>query len=45
MTSVKKERPLDGMRVIEMGQLIAGPFTGSMLGYFGAEVILSLIHI
>ncbi|HJL80124.1 MAG: CaiB/BaiF CoA-transferase family protein [Gammaproteobacteria bacterium] len=39
MTSVKKERPLDGMRVIEMGQLIAGPFTGSMLGYFGAEVI------
>ena len=27
------------MRVIEMGQLIAGPFTGSVLGYFGAEVI------
>jgi len=30
---------LSGMRVIEMGQLIAGPFTGSVLGYFGAEVI------
>ena len=39
MTSVNKNRPLDGMRVIEMGQLIAGPFTGSVLGYFGAEVI------
>ena len=39
MTSVNKKRPLDGMRVIEMGQLIAGPFTGSVLGYFGAEVI------
>ena len=31
--------PLTGYRVIELGQLIAGPFTGSMLGYFGAEVI------
>ena len=32
-------RPLDGVRVLEMGQLIAGPFTTSVLGYFGAEVI------
>ncbi len=32
-------RPLDGIRVLEMGQLIAGPFAGCMLGYFGAEVI------
>ena len=32
-------RPLDGIRVLEMGQLIAGPFAGSVLGYFGAEVI------
>ena len=32
-------KPLDGMRVIEMGQLIAGPFTGSVLAYYGAEVI------
>ena len=31
--------PLAGLRVIEMGQLIAGPFAGSILGYFGAEVI------
>jgi crotonobetainyl-CoA:carnitine CoA-transferase CaiB-like acyl-CoA transferase len=32
-------RPLDGIRVLELGQLIAGPFAGCMLGYFGAEVI------
>jgi formyl-CoA transferase len=30
---------LDGVRVIEMGQLIAGPFAGKTLGEFGAEVI------
>lgn len=33
------ERPLEGIRVIEMGQLLAGPFTGTILAYFGAEVI------
>jgi crotonobetainyl-CoA:carnitine CoA-transferase CaiB-like acyl-CoA transferase len=32
-------RPLEGVRVLEVGQLIAGPFTGSVLAYFGAEVI------
>ncbi len=32
-------RPLDGIKVIEMGQLIAGPFAGTLLAYFGAEVI------
>ena len=31
--------PLAGIRVIELGQLLAGPFAGCMLGYFGAEVI------
>jgi len=31
--------PLAGFRVIELGQLLAGPFAGCMLGYFGAEVI------
>ncbi len=30
---------LKGMRVVEMGQLIAGPFCGKTLGEFGAEVI------
>ena len=31
--------PLDGIKILEMGQLLAGPFTGCILGYFGAEVI------
>ncbi len=31
--------PLKGVRVIELGQLIAGPFCGKTLGDFGAEVI------
>ncbi|MEM1092043.1 MAG: CoA transferase, partial [Pseudomonadota bacterium] len=31
--------PLAGIRVIELGQILAGPFTTTMLGYFGAEVI------
>ena len=30
---------LAGVRVLELGQLIAGPFAGKMLGDFGAEVI------
>ena len=30
---------LAGIRVIEMGQLIAGPFAGKTLGEFGADVI------
>ena len=30
---------LRGLRVVEMGQLIAGPFAGKTLGDFGAEVI------
>lgn len=32
-------RPLTGLRVIEMGTLIAGPFAAKTLGDFGAEVI------
>jgi formyl-CoA transferase len=32
-------KPLEDVRVLELGQLIAGPFTGSMLANFGAEVI------
>ncbi|MFP5440453.1 MAG: CaiB/BaiF CoA transferase family protein [Gammaproteobacteria bacterium] len=35
----RTRRPLEGIRVIEVGQLLAGPFTGTLLAYFGAEVI------
>ena len=31
--------PLAGLRLIEMGTLLAGPFCGQLLGDFGAEVI------
>lgn len=31
--------PLAGVRVIELGQLLAGPFTGRLLGDWGAEII------
>ena len=30
---------LDGLRLIEMGQLIAGPFCGQLMADHGAEVI------
>jgi formyl-CoA transferase len=33
------EPALSGLRVLEMGQLIAGPFCGQLLADFGAEVI------
>lgn len=43
MTSITHEGlapgALNGLRVIEMGQLIAGPFAGKTLGEFGADVI------
>ncbi|AZE83941.1 L-carnitine dehydratase/bile acid-inducible protein F [Pseudomonas orientalis] len=31
--------PLEGIKVVEMGQLIAGPFAAKILAEFGAEVI------
>ena len=37
--SAENTGPLKGIRVVEMGQLIAGPFCGQLLGDMGAEVI------
>lgn len=31
--------PLAGVRVLELGQLLAGPWAATLLAYFGAEVI------
>ena len=35
----EEKLPLQDLRVLELGTLIAGPFTGRLLGDFGAEVI------
>ena len=32
-------RPLEGVKVLELGTLIAGPYAASVLAQFGAEVI------
>ena len=34
-----RKGPLTDLRVIELGQLLAGPFCGQLLADFGAEVI------
>jgi len=31
--------PLTGVRVVEFGQLLAGPYVGTLLGDFGADVV------
>lgn len=38
-TQTATPRALEGVKVVEMGQLIAGPFCGKTLGEFGADVI------
>ena len=38
-SSLVPPQALQGLKVVEMGQLIAGPFCGKTLGDFGAEVI------
>jgi formyl-CoA transferase len=35
----RRTGPLAGVRVIELGTLLAGPFTGRLLGDLGAEII------
>jgi formyl-CoA transferase len=37
--SAASDAPLAGVRVIELGQLVAAPFCGMLMGAFGAEVI------
>ncbi|QYE33786.1 CoA transferase [Polymorphobacter sp. PAMC 29334] len=39
MTAPANTGALAGLRVVELGQLIAGPFCGQLLGDMGAEVI------
>ncbi|MCY7386690.1 MAG: CoA transferase [Burkholderiales bacterium] len=39
MKDATKSMPLDGLNVLEMGTLIAGPFCGRLLAEFGADVI------
>ena len=39
VNSQAKERPLEGVKVIELGTLIAGPYAAGVLAQFGAEVI------
>ena len=34
-----EDGPLQGLRVVEFGQLIAGPYVGTLLADFGADVI------
>jgi crotonobetainyl-CoA:carnitine CoA-transferase CaiB-like acyl-CoA transferase len=35
----RRERPLEGLRVLELGALIAGPFATRIMAEFGAEVV------
>lgn len=37
--SAQPAGPLAGVRVVEMGQLLAGPFCGQLLGDLGADVV------
>ena len=34
-----REKPLEGLKVLELGTLIAGPFATRLMAEFGAEVI------
>jgi crotonobetainyl-CoA:carnitine CoA-transferase CaiB-like acyl-CoA transferase len=36
---MSKRKPLDGIKILELGNLVAAPFAGKILSEFGAEVI------
>jgi succinyl-CoA---D-citramalate CoA-transferase len=38
-TAQLPDGPLGGLRVVEFGQLLAGPYVGTLLGDFGADVV------
>ena len=38
-TSLEKAAPLAGVKVLELGSLVAGPYASGLLAQFGAEVI------
>jgi crotonobetainyl-CoA:carnitine CoA-transferase CaiB-like acyl-CoA transferase len=37
--SAASPRPLEGVRVLELAQLVAAPTAAALLGYFGADVV------
>jgi crotonobetainyl-CoA:carnitine CoA-transferase CaiB-like acyl-CoA transferase len=39
IVEIRKDKPLKGLKVLEMGSLIAGPFATRIMAEFGAEVI------
>lgn len=39
MKQAESDGPLSGLRVLEMGQLIAGPYCGQVMADFGADVV------
>ncbi|MEZ5819128.1 MAG: CoA transferase [Hyphomicrobiaceae bacterium] len=39
MVDTARQPALSGLRVLELGSMLAGPFAGTLLGDFGAEVI------
>ena len=39
MAASNNAQALAGLKVVELGQLIAGPFASKLLGEFGADVV------
>ena len=45
-SAAEDQRPLAGIRVVEIASFVAGPFCGAVMAEFGAEVIkIELPHI